>query len=414
MCQLGARGHYAVANGLQRSGDLLALFTDSCSAVGFPSLLRQIPKSLQPNAVKRLVGRMPENVPPSKIRADTWLGVQYVMALARARSETQKLKLYVEFGSRFASFVSKRIPNNAKTIYAMNTECLELFRAGKSRGIRLVLEQTIAPGAVVQSILKEYCGREPDWAVDLGDYYSSGIVDRELQEWELADRIICGSQFVADGIRSVGGPVDKCVVVPYGIRTNSFTPSLDRKPVGADRRLRVLTVGSLGLRKGTHLILNAAKELSDSATFRLVGPGSLPLSIRNRVPENVEVIGQCPRSAIQDHFSWADVFLLPSLCEGSAMVTYEALIMGIPVICTPNTGSIVKDGKDGFLIPIGCVASMVDRLLYLNNSRNVLKEMSAAAFQRRAFIDTAAYDNRLLSGVFDETTGTISEEAVVS
>jgi glycosyltransferase involved in cell wall biosynthesis len=39
-----------------------------------------------------------------------------------------------------------------------------------------------------------------------------------------------------------------------------------------------------------------------------------------------------------DQFAWADVFVLPSLCEGSAVSTYEAMLSGCPVICTPNTG----------------------------------------------------------------------------
>jgi glycosyltransferase involved in cell wall biosynthesis len=46
------------------------------------------------------------------------------------------------------------------------------------------------------------------------------------------------------------------------------------------------------------------------------------------------------------------VFVFPSICEGSATVTYEALASGIPVIATPNTGSVVRDGIDGHIVPM--------------------------------------------------------------
>jgi len=44
--------------------------------------------------------------------------------------------------------------------------------------------------------------------------------------------------------------------------------------------------------------------------------------------------------------------VLPSICEGSATVTYEALASGVPVICTPKTGSMVRHGVDGNIVPI--------------------------------------------------------------
>ena len=400
VCHLGARGHYSVANAVERHGCLLRLFTDACSTRGLPKLIRNVPRRLQPNVVKRLMGRTPDAIPPEKIECDTWLGIQYSLALYRAISETDRLKLNCDFGRKFAIRVARKIPDSTQTIYAMNTECLELFRVAKSRGIRLVLEQTMASAAVTQATLAAHSLNYPQWAVKLGDYQASGIIDREQEEWELADRIVCGSDYVAKSIQSAGGPFGKCVVVPYGTRSESFVPRLERKDQESrDGFLRVLTVGSLCFRKGTHVILEAASKLVGQATFRLVGPGTLPSSALSSLPPNVELTGQCPRSEIQNHFAWADVFLLPSLCEGSAMVTYEALLMGLPVICTPNTGSIITDSKDGFLVPTGCVESIIERIERLSNSPDVVNAMSTAAISKRSFIDITSFDHRILSAI---------------
>jgi glycosyltransferase involved in cell wall biosynthesis len=68
-------------------------------------------------------------------------------------------------------------------------------------------------------------------------------------------------------------------------------------------------------------------------------------------------------------FQWADVFVLPSIVEGSATVTYEALMSGVPVICTPNTGSIVEDGVNGVIIPTRSANALTEAIQrYMENS----------------------------------------------
>jgi hypothetical protein len=47
-------------------------------------------------------------------------------------------------------------------------------------------------------------------------------------------------------------------------------------------------------------------------------------------------------------FAWADVLLLPWLCERSAMVACEVLAASLPVVCKPNT----SDGAGSFVVPI--------------------------------------------------------------
>ena len=110
----------------------------------------------------------------------------------------------------------------------------------------------------------------------------------------------------------------------------------------------------------------------------------------------VELVGPVPRSEIGAHYRWADVFLLPSLCEGSATVVYEALAAGLPVICTPNTGSVVRDGIDGFIVPIRDVDTLVDRVEWLARRDSLRHEMSANARRRAAEFTVTEYARRLL------------------
>jgi glycosyltransferase involved in cell wall biosynthesis len=79
----------------------------------------------------------------------------------------------------------------------------------------------------------------------------------------------------------------------------------------------------------------------------------------------------------------ADVFVFPTLFEGSAVVTYEALACGLPSIVTPNAGAVVREGAEGMLVPAGDVerlAAAIERL----GGDPALRAAMARAARRRA------------------------------
>jgi glycosyltransferase involved in cell wall biosynthesis len=79
-------------------------------------------------------------------------------------------------------------------------------------------------------------------------------------------------------------------------------------------------------------------------------------------------------------------------------VTYEALAAGLPVVATPNAGSVVEDGTSGFIVPLGDTGAIVAALQRLGDERT-LDAMSRAAVARAAEFDLAAYGRRLLAAL---------------
>ena len=145
------------------------------------------------------------------------------------------------------------------------------MRAAKQIGLKTVMEQTIAPRAVELEILAEAAQCYPGWAITMpSGPHINHFIAREEEEWTYADLILCGSEFVYNAVVSRVGPVDKCRLVPYGV-DNLF--HLDRGP----RRpgpLQVLTVGEVGVRKGSPVVWEAAEIVAEQARFRMVGgPG---------------------------------------------------------------------------------------------------------------------------------------------
>jgi len=144
-------------------------------------------------------------------------------------------------------------------------------------------------------------------------------------------------------------------------------------------------------------VLEAAKQLKGKAVFRMVGGIGVTHEAEAQLREYLELIGAVSRNEIAKHFEWADVFLLPSICEGSATVIYEALAYGLPVICTSNTGSVVQDGLEGFIVPVR--DAIVGRIERLAKDRELRAQMAADARARAAKFTVAAYGQRLLAAL---------------
>jgi glycosyltransferase involved in cell wall biosynthesis len=182
-------------------------------------------------------------------------------------------------------------------------------------------------------------------------------------------------------------------VVPYGTDP-SFAAASRPRPHGGP--LRVLSVGEVGLRKGAPYVLDAARQLAGRAQFRMVGSVNTTAAARRELAAHVELLGALPRSEMLAHYAWADVLLLPSLCEGSSGATYEALLAGLPVVTTRNTGSLVRDGEDGFVVPIRDAEAIGERLLQLADHPDRVTEMSRAASARQTEFSLEGYQQRLL------------------
>ena len=101
-------------------------------------------------------------------------------------------------------------------------------------------------------------------------------------------------------------------------------------------------------------------------------------------------------AGLLDAAGTTDVLVLPTLCEGSATVTYEALASGVPVITTENSGSVVREGIDGFVVPIRDAVSLAEKIELLCDDSGLRLQMADAARTRLSEISLAAYAERLL------------------
>jgi glycosyltransferase involved in cell wall biosynthesis len=88
-----------------------------------------------------------------------------------------------------------------------------------------------------------------------------------------------------------------------------------------------------------------------------------------------------------------DVFVLPSIVEGRALVIQEAMSQGLPILITANTGAedLVETGRTGFLVPIRSPEAIAERLAWFADHRRETREMGGIARAKAAGYTWAGY-----------------------
>ncbi|MGH3130946.1 MAG: glycosyltransferase, partial [Gaiellaceae bacterium] len=93
-----------------------------------------------------------------------------------------------------------------------------------------------------------------------------------------------------------------------------------------------------------------------------------------------------------------DAMILPSGNEGTPVSAIEALAVGRPVVATRVGGvpDVVREGEDGFLVEVGDVEGMAERLARLAADPALRERMGRAG--RRRVVERYAVD-RLVDDV---------------
>ena len=208
------------------------------------------------------------------------------------------------------------------------------------------------------------------------------IVDKELEEYAMADYISVPSLFAKKSFLEKGFSNHKILHVPYGVDLKRFKP-MEKK----DNIFRIIHCGAVTLRKGCHYLLKAFFELNlPNSELWFVGTISDDMQsfIKQYEDERIKYHGPKPQSSLSWYYSQANVFSLLSLEEGLAMVQAQAMACRLPVICTTNTGGedLIQEGKSGFVIPIRDLDALKDKINFFFENPEKCKEMGIAAEQR--------------------------------
>jgi glycosyltransferase involved in cell wall biosynthesis len=396
VAQIGARRGYAVPAILERAGLLERFYTDLCGDIGWgrPIARARVP-GLRPQ-LSRLAGRRLPDPIRTRTRTFAWPTCHHAWRARRTRGDpAAAYREHLRFSGALGIAMAHAGYGAATHIYSMLGECAPFLIEGRKRGLKVVSDVYIPLST--ERLLAEERRAFPDWEPKVPDF--AALRRDERREHVLltrSDHFICPSPTVQDDlIANYGIARDRTSLVPYGVRPR--WPALDARPA----RGRVLFAGEANLRKGIHYLAMAADRLRTSGRayeFRIAG-GVTRAIAHQSLCRHLAFLGRIARDAIHAEFAAADVLVLPSLAEGSAAVTYEALAAGVPVITTPAAGSVVRDGVDGRLVAERDPTALADAIAEIVEDREKRARMSLAARGRAREYSWERYGERLVAAL---------------
>ena len=181
-----------------------------------------------------------------------------------------------------------------------------------------------------------------------------------------------------------GIPESKAITLYSGIDLEPFEVSVDRTQarvaLGIDPKAFVIgNVARLYPEKAQSLLIEAAAQLAQRCPdmqFVIVGEGPLQSELERlagqlNVNDRVRILEF--QHDLTRLLATLDVFALPSYAEGTPMVIYSAMAMGLPIVASRIDGvaEVLQDGHTACFIDAGDVDALSDKILSLYTDREL-------------------------------------------
>lgn len=292
---------------------------------------------------------------------------------------------YDWLASRWIKYAFK--PEGPTILHCFQDTFGHTIRAARRKGMITLMEITLPPSTPgIVAAEYERLGLPPGKTLPPPEFFVSS---REV------DYLIAQSRFSVESLLEYGVPPHKIILQPMGVDTEKFYPNPTKD---LSQPFRVLFVGQLDLRKGLQHLLEAWTQLNlPNAELILIG---LPVNksgvaLLKKYEGAYRWPGFVPDAELRQTYRDSDVFAFPSLAEGGSNVVYEALASGLPCLVSTNAGSAVRDGIEGFVIPVGDVESLKERLKYLYLNPDLRRQMALAAREQAERFTWEQFSRRL-------------------
>jgi glycosyltransferase involved in cell wall biosynthesis len=243
------------------------------------------------------------------------------------------------------------------------------------------------------------CGREaPGWRTRV-TYPPTGLWPGDMA-LRRADHVFCLNEDDRETlVQSFGRAPETITRVVPGADETYASASQGRSYA---RATQILFAATWRKNKGVEDLVPAFAALADrhpGLTLRVVGAGTSPESVRAQFPASLHarILCETPSDDVTmaAAFARADLFVLPSLFEGTPLTLMQAMMSGLPVVTTATCGmkDVVAHEETGLLIPIRSperVVAAVERLIGDRALRTKLGSAARMAARQRYTWDQAA------------------------
>jgi glycosyltransferase involved in cell wall biosynthesis len=303
--------------------------------------------------------------------------------------------------------VAHRIEKMAGQIDIIHTwplGALETLKTAARLGIPTVMERPNANTRFAMEIVQQECDRLGVTLPPSHEHaYNADKLRKEEEEYRLAYRLLCPTEFVVKTFLDKGFAKKKLVRHFYGFDRQVYHPANGRRET--KRGLTMLFVGVCAVRKGVHYALEAwlRSPASQDGEFLIAGE-FLPAYAKKLAPmlshPSVRVLGH--RTDVPDLMQNSDILVLPSIEEGFGLVITEAMGSGCVPLASDACTELCRHMETGLMHRVGDVEALTEHITMVYRDRELLARLRTAGLNMAPEITWTAAGEKLLQ-VYRET-----------
>lgn len=155
-----------------------------------------------------------------------------------------------------------------------------------------------------------------------------------------------------------------------------------KKRLGLTEEKIIISVGQFIHRKGFDILLESAKNFTDSVGIYLIGgcPTEEYLNIKSEFNlENVHFLEFKKPDELSEYYKAADLFVLPTREDIWGLVINEAMAYALPIITTDRCLAgveMIKNGENGYIVPVEDSQKLTEAILEVITDNKLTKQMS--------------------------------------
>jgi D-inositol-3-phosphate glycosyltransferase len=321
---------------------------------------------------------------PAGVRVHTTMSVRGVRLPHRAIGVNRAYEYHDAVVARWLS----RHGAGIDVVHAWPRAALRTLTVARRAGIPALRE---SPNPHTASVIRQSELASADAGVPLPPSHShassAAVLAKERAEYAAASAVLVPSDYARNEFLAEGFPAGALLQHRYGCDLTAL-PRRDQHATVAERPFRAVFLGRGDPTKGLHVALEAWR-LADLPNAELFIAGTLQPDYARTVAELLALPSVTVLGFVHDVGALlrsADVLLLPTWTEGSALVVFEAAASGCVPLVSAAAGALGTSGTDYLEHPVGDRAALAAHLVRLAEDPVLLAQLSARSTARRHFL----------------------------
>ena len=228
------------------------------------------------------------------------------------------------------------------------------------------------------------------WGSDVLIYPRRNSLLRSITKYALgkADVVAFNSEVARKELVKLGTKPEKLVFFRRGVNTQQFGPQRRDRQFKEQLRISgmptVISIRNLKPIYNVEMLIKAIPSVlkqTPEAKFVIAGDGEQRGALTNLanslgVSDSIRFVGLLPHDELPRYLSSSDIYVSTSVSDSSPLSLQEGMACGLAPVVTdiPANHDWIKDGENGFLVPISDIEMLANKIVYLIKNDQIREE----------------------------------------